>query len=92
MRPLIGITANYVKDSQCGMVAHIGGPGQFWQALADDYVQAISRAGGVPVVLPVLPCPEDTQAYLETLDGILFSGGCDISPLSFGENTTAQVG
>lgn len=92
MRPLIGITSNYIKDSQFGMAAHIGGPGQFWQALADDYVQAVSRAGGVPVLLPVLPDPEDAQAYLDELDGILFSGGCDMSPLSFGENTTSKVG
>ena len=92
MGTLIGITANYVKDSQFGMAAHIGGPGQFWQALADDYVQAISRAGGVPVLLPVLPNPEDSQTYLDKLDGILFSGGCDMSPLSFGENTTSKIG
>lgn len=54
MKPLIGITTNYVKDNQIGLVAHIGGEGQYWQALADDYTQAIVVAEGIPVIIPVL--------------------------------------
>lgn len=92
MGPLIGITANFIKDSQFGMASHIGGPGQFWQALADDYIQAVAKAGGVPVIIPVLPNPADAKAYLKGLDGLLFSGGCDMSPLSFDADTTTKVG
>lgn len=92
MKPLIGITANFIKDGQFGQAAHIGGPGQFWQALADDYVNAVYLAGGIPVILPVLPQPEEAVDFLNELDGILFSGGCDLSPLSYGESTTGDVG
>lgn len=92
MRPLIGITANFIKDDQVGIDAHIGGQGQFWQAIADDYVTAIFRAGGVPVMLPVLADPAQAEDYLERLDGILFSGGCDVSPLAYGERITKAVG
>lgn len=91
-KPLIGITANFIKDGAFGVAAHIGGAGQFWQALADDYIQAVVKAGGVPVIMPVLPDPADAKAYLEGLDGLLFSGGCDMAPLTFGADTTAKVG
>lgn len=92
MKPLIGITANFIKDDQFGVDAHIGGPGQEWQALANDYVNAIVKAGGIPVILPVLSTPEEAAAYVEQLDGILFSGGCDVSPLVYGERVTKEVG
>ena len=48
MKPLIGITANFIKDSHFGEEAHIGGPGQLIdiRIVADDYIAAISLAGG----------------------------------------------
>lgn len=92
MKPLIGITANYIKDDKFGVDAHIGGAGQCWQTLTDDYIQSVVRAGGIPVVLPILSQPEDAGEWLDQLDGILFSGGCDLSPLTYGERATAEVG
>ena len=92
MKPLIGITANYIKDDQFGVDAHIGGVGQQWQALADDYVQSVVRAGGIPVILPILSKTEDAEEWLDRLDGVLFSGGCDLSPLTYGARTTSKVG
>lgn len=91
MKPLIGITTNFLEDDKFGVDAHIGGAGQDWQALANDYIVAVHKAGGIPVLLPVLPDPEAAEAYLDTLDGILFSGGCDVSPLYCGEGTTKEV-
>ena len=35
------------------LAAGIGAKNQEWQMLADDYIVAIERAGGVPVILPV---------------------------------------
>lgn len=92
MKPLIGITANFIKDSQFGVNAHIGGPGQFWQALADDYIQSVILAGGIPVILPIVARREEAASYIEALDGLLISGGCDASPLTFGMDTTGKVG
>lgn len=92
MKPLIGITMNLVKDDRVGIEQHIGGKGQSWQALADYYVQAVKRAGGIPVLLPVLGDPETAEEYVDTMDGILFSGGSDISPLTYGEAVSEKVG
>lgn len=92
LKPLIGITTNLIQDDKFGVEAHIGGPGQHWHALADDYVKAVCQAGGIPVLLPILPDTQTAAEYLDSLDGILFSGGCDVSPLRYGENTTGSVG
>ena len=91
MKPTIGITANFIKDGQFGVNAHIGGAGQFWQALADDYIRSVVLAGGVPVIIPIVS-KEEAASYLDALDGLLISGGCDASPLTFGADTTAAVG
>lgn len=92
MKPLIGITMNLVKNDQLGIDNHIGGKGQSWQALADHYVQAVKRAGGIPVLLPITGEPGTAEAYVDAVDGILFSGGGDISPLYYGEAVTEKVG
>lgn len=85
MKPLIGICANYLSDDAIGMQAGIGAKHQEWQLLADDYIGAIERAGGVPVILPITEDIETLTPLLQKLDGILFSGGSDIDPNSYGE-------
>lgn len=92
MKPIIGITVNYVKDDRAGTETHIGGKGQRWQMLAQDYITSVQAAGGVPVMLPVLDDGDDWTEYSRFLDGIIFSGGCDISPLSYGEAMDGAVG
>lgn len=85
MKPLIGICANYLTDDAIGLAAGIGAKNQEWQLLADDYIVAIERAGGVPVILPITEDLETLTPLLQKLDGILFSGGSDIDPNYYGE-------
>lgn len=85
MKPLIGICANYLSDDAIGLAAGIGAKYQEWQLLADDYIVAIERAGGVPVILPITREVETLMPLLQKLDGILFSGGSDIDPNLYGE-------
>ena len=85
MKPLIGICANYLSDDTAGLSAGIGAKYQEWQLLADDYIVAIERAGGVPVILPITMDIETLTPLLEKLDGILFSGGSDIDPYLYGD-------
>ncbi|QFF98134.1 gamma-glutamyl-gamma-aminobutyrate hydrolase family protein [Psychrobacillus glaciei] len=85
MKPLIGICANYLSDDAIGVEVGIGAVQQEWQLLADDYIVAIERAGGVPVILPITKDLETLTPLLQKLDGILFSGGSDIDPNYYGE-------
>ncbi|MEG0090966.1 MAG: gamma-glutamyl-gamma-aminobutyrate hydrolase family protein, partial [Oscillospiraceae bacterium] len=92
MKPIIGITDNYIKDDQAGIGMHIGGKNQHWHMLADDYVTAVQLAGGIPVILPTMAISEDADKILQTLDGIIFSGGSDINPLLYGEDAQEKIG
>jgi gamma-glutamyl-gamma-aminobutyrate hydrolase PuuD len=46
------------------------------------YVEAVERAGGRPVVVP--PCAGGVEETLDLLDGIVFSGGADVAPSTYG--------
>lgn len=47
------------------------------------YVDALRRAGALPLVLP--PHPEDAAELMKSIDGIMLAGGRDIDPELFGE-------
>jgi putative glutamine amidotransferase len=49
------------------------------------YVEAVLRAGGVPMILPPLSQPGSVAAALSKVDGVLLSGGGDINSLIYGE-------
>lgn len=91
MKPLIGITCNY-SQQDLGSSAGIGVPGQDWTLLANDYVRAIEKAGGIPMLLPF---PDDIQTLFELVercDGILITGGDDVSPMMYGEDVSHLSG
>ena len=95
MKPIIGITANYSYDGSSEFAEGIGAKEQEWQLIADDYISSVVRAGGIPLILPVIREDRDwetTQQLLACVDGVLFSGGNDVDPLLFGEKTTGKTG
>jgi gamma-glutamyl-gamma-aminobutyrate hydrolase PuuD len=47
-----------------------------------DYLPAIERAGGRPLLVP--PSTDGIEETLDSLDGIVFSGGSDIDPELYG--------
>ncbi len=59
-------------------------PGQY--ALNTDYVAAVEKAGGLPLPLPFHVDPALCQEYLDTLDGLLFTGGPDLDPSAYGQS------
>ena len=78
-KPLIGVTPSLdqeTKDSTC----------------RPTYLAAIRHAGGIPVILPLKAETEDLKQLVETLDGFLFTGGPDIHPFYFGEETHEKCG
>ena len=74
-KPLIGITT-YVEPASWG----------HWQLEAAlipyDYVRAVERAGGRAVLIP--PDDDGSDEVLDALDGLIFSGGNDLTPESYG--------
>jgi len=76
MQPLIGITASSLGHEE---------PGRDWLYAPHDYFRAVRRAGGIPVLLPLVESDEEAARVLDRLDGLLLSGGCDPDPLLYGE-------
>src|SRR3954470_11275182 len=78
MRPLIGVTTSELRPSGAGTLRRQGEPALPEMALGMPYLQALERAGAVPVVLP--PCVSDLEALLSRLDGVCLSGGPALAP------------
>jgi len=49
-----------------------------------SYINAVAAAGGLPVILP--SSPGSAEAALARLDGLVLTGGPDVSPECYGEN------
>jgi gamma-glutamyl-gamma-aminobutyrate hydrolase PuuD len=77
MRPLIGITTYAEPEVRWGV----------WELPAAlvplAYVEAIERAGGRPLLVP--PSEDGIEETLDALDGLLFSGGSDLDPGTYGQ-------
>lgn len=52
----------------------------------EDYVTSVIKAGGIPVILPVVADEEAIRQQLLHVDGIVFSGGLDVDPSVYGES------
>lgn len=79
MGPVIGLTT-YRENARWGV----------WDTSADllpsTYARAIEAVGGVPVLLPpVAPYDEAAAAVAARIDGLVVSGGADVSPERYGE-------
>ena len=69
MKPVIGVTPGYRKRA---------GETSPRYDLPVTYAEAISRAGGLPVLLA--GAPGDAGEWARKLDGLLLPGGGDIAP------------
>lgn len=72
LKPCIGISAG-----RSGMSSRV----------STAYSDAIIKAGGLPVVIPVTIDASVLRELVKTLDGIVFSGGADIVPEAYGEDS-----
>lgn len=60
--------------------------------VADNYVRSIANLGAVPVVLPVVEDDRIIEAQLQGLDGLILSGGNDVSPYLYNEEMLKGCG
>lgn len=79
MKPLIGISSSMEVDEEKS-------------AVGTDNLNAIHRAGGLPVILANLESDEDITRYAEMIDGFYLIGGYDIDPTLFGEEPHPNLG
>jgi putative glutamine amidotransferase len=81
-RPLVGITT-YVVPATFGA----------WETdsalVPHDYVRAVERAGGRPLLVP--PSTDAVEETLDVLDGLILSGGADLDPGLYGQEPHAET-
>lgn len=76
-KPVIGITM-YVKDGTL--------------TIPENYVRAVEAAGGIPHLFSMSCNPSAVKSETEIVDGVIFSGGEDISPLRYGSQPCREIG
>lgn len=80
MKPIIGITSQYEYSV-----------GRNFNKINYTYIEAVIRGGGVPIILPILSQLDDLDIYIDSIDGLILTGGEDVSPLIFGEEPIKEV-
>ena len=58
----------------------------------NPYCQQVMKAGGAPVIIPPTEDPETIINILDSIDGIIFSGGGDFNPLWSGDEPSPRLG
>lgn len=75
-KPVIGLTGNFAEGET---------------RLVERYYKGIVEAGGVPVVIPPLVDKDVIINTLDSLDGLMLTGGGDINPLWAGEEPSPRL-
>ena len=56
------------------------------------YFDAVSEAGGVPMMLPLTADPDVLFRALDVVDGVVVTGGQDVGPALYGEKDPSAIG
>lgn len=86
MRPLIGIPCHSGESTETNR------PKRPIYYNNRSYIHAVERAGGVPVLIPILDDLVGLEALLPRLDGLLLSGGIDVDPRHYQEEPHPLLG
>ncbi|RZT23897.1 gamma-glutamyl-gamma-aminobutyrate hydrolase family protein [Fictibacillus sp. BK138] len=85
-KPLIGLTSTVMSintiETQNENVDTI--------VVYNKFAETVRDAGGIPVVIP-MGKPEEADYYAKMCDGIIFTGGEDISSITYGEEPHPKV-
>lgn len=79
--PLIGINVDASGDSVTDT--------RF--VLSSSYVDAVTSAGGIPLLLPPGIDTDAVARYVELCDGFVFTGGRDITPSRYGDEMSTHT-
>ena len=80
--PVIGLTA-FRRD----LPTYLGDQTDLY-TLDPNYADGITRAGGLPLIIPH---NEDPEAVLDLLDGLVMTGGGDLHPEHYGAETATEL-
>ena len=76
-KPLIGISCASIEN---------------YSKVKTEYAEAICKAGGTPILIPVITDSLVLCDIIRRLDGVIMSGGEDIAPSYYGEERHEHIG
>lgn len=76
-KPMVGISCGGGKDKS---------------SVGFSYIQAITKAGGIPVLLPCTKDVDVIEEAMKKMDAVVFTGGEDYDPAIFGEERHPALG
>ena len=86
MQPIIGIIGNFngalIPEHANLPISYIG----------QGYLDAVKKAGGIPVIIPPKSSLESISTLIERIDGLLLPGGKDIDPYFYDEEPSLKLG
>lgn len=81
MRKIVGISSKNFEV--LGLPNHDGA--------ISYYPRAVENAGGLPLLIPFIHNLELADEYIEKIDILVITGGCDIHPFFYGEEPLPQL-
>ena len=79
MKPVIGLIPLYDDEKE-----------SYW--MLPGYMKVVEKCGGLPIMLPLTTDEEVLEQAYNLCDGILFTGGHDVSPAVYGEDKKNACG
>ena len=79
MRPVIGVITSYNPETRV-------------MSVRENYLSMLRAEGGNPVLLPLGASGDALEAQLDMCSGVLLTGGDDVEPARYGEETLPCCG
>lgn len=80
MKPRIGITTFLENRGR-----------KTYSSVSYNYINSVLLAGGIPVPIPIIEDKNNLKQYADIIDGIIFTGGEDVTPFYYNENPTQHI-
>ena len=61
-------------------------------SVGSNFVKAVRKAGGIPVVITMTTDIEEMKSVIKTIDGLIMTGGEDVHPNRYGEEPVPELG
>lgn len=85
-KPVIGLSGSRIR-MEGGYLT-----GMEKSLVNSDYLDAVLKVGGLPVIIPPTATAAEIDDYLEMCDGILMTGGMDVAPILYNEMPHPRCG
>ena len=78
VKPLIGISCSHPQND--------------FSSVRRTYTESVLKAGGLPIIIPIMESEEDLRRVINILDGLILTGGEDVHPSYYNEEPIEELG